>query len=144
MSQPVLYEKGDYKYRLAKDWEVQTPIENAAARIADPDDPKHPWVELTQGGLLKIREGYAWDGASGPTVDTRSSMRASLAHDALYQLERAGHLGQEFRIVADKLLHDLCVTDGMWPWRAKLWLIAVRKFAGYAAKRKAVQLFVAP
>jgi hypothetical protein len=127
----------DYKYQLLEKWSVKTPIVNAAARITD-------FIELAQDGTLTIHEGYAWDGASGPTIDTKSSMRASLAHDALYQLERAGHLGQEWRDAADKLLHDLCVADGMWPWRAKAWLWGVRTFAAYAAKRKAEQVMVAP
>lgn len=141
---PIKYTAGDYKYTLEEDWWVQTPITNSAGRIADPDAPDHPWIALGQDGVLKIKEGYAWDGASGPTIDTKSSMRASLAHDALYQLERAGHLGQDWRPVADQLLHDLCVADGMWPWRASLWLFAVRKFAGYAAKRQEVVVLEAP
>ncbi len=126
-----------YKYQLLERWSVQTPIINAAARIEG-------FIDLSQDGLLTIHEGYAWDGASGPTWDTKNSMRASLAHDALYQLQRAGKLGQEWRAVEDQLLHDLCVQDGMWSWRAKAWLWGVRTFAAYAAKRRNEQVFVAP
>jgi hypothetical protein len=126
-----------YKYQLLEDFEVRTPIVNAAAQIPG-------FITLRQDGTLIVHAGYAWDGASGPTIDTKSSMRASLAHDALYQLERAGHLGQEWRAAADQVLHDLCVKDGMWSWRAKAWLWGVRTFAGYAAKRQAERVFVAP
>lgn len=126
-----------YKYQLVEDWSHQTPIKGAAALIPG-------FIALSQDGLLTVHAGYAWDGASGPTIDTKSSVRASLAHDALYQLERSGHLGQEWRKAADELLCKLCIDDGMWPWRAKTWLWGVRTFAAYAAKRKAEQIFVAP
>ena len=126
-----------FKYQLVEDWSVQTVIEGAAARIEG-------FIELTQDGTLTVKRGYSWDGASGPTIDTKNSMRASLAHDALYQLERAGHLGQEWRLAADRLLHDLCIQDGMWAIRAKAWLWAVRRFAGFAARRQAERVFVAP
>ena len=39
-------------------------------------------------GVLTIHAGYAWDGASGPVVDTVNSIRATLVHDAVYQLMR--------------------------------------------------------
>ena len=45
-------------------------------------------MSLNESGCLQIAAGYAWDGASGPTIDTRNSMIASLVHDALYQLIR--------------------------------------------------------
>ena len=32
---------------------------------------------------IVIKEGYAWDGASGPTVDTYDSLQPSLIHDCL-------------------------------------------------------------
>lgn len=138
MMQPIRYKDAkNYKYQLLANWSVQTKIEGNAARIEN-------FIELRQDGLLIIQAGYCWDGASGPTIDTKSSMRASLAHDALYQLERAGHLGQEWRAAADDLLYRLCVQDGMWKWRAKMWLLGVRHFAGYAAKVKAEQVYVAP
>lgn len=125
------------KYQLLEDWSVPTTIEGAAANIAG-------FITLRQDGLLTIHAGYAWDGASGPTLDTKSSMRASLAHDALYQLERAGHLGQEWREAADEVLYRLCMQDGMWGWRARMWLWAVRTFAAGAAKRQEERAYEAP
>lgn len=134
----IEYKRADsFKYQLVKGYQVQTGITGAAARIPH-------FIELDQDGALRIFAGYAWDGASGPTIDTKNSMRASLIHDALYQLMREGKLGQEWRDEADKLLHDICVKDGMWSVRAKAWLLAVWKFAAYAAKRRAEQTFLAP
>jgi hypothetical protein len=61
----------------------------------------------------RISKGYAWDGPSGPTIDTGNFMRGSLIHDALYQLMRTGNLPTSFRERADLLLRKTCIDDGM-------------------------------
>lgn len=86
------------------------------------------------GSALTIEKGYAWDGASGPTWDSKSSMRASLVHDALYQLTRLGVLPEASRVFSDDTLYQLCVEDGMFKPRAWSWWKAVRLMAGGAAK----------
>lgn len=115
-----------YKYILAENYLIQTPIV-----VPSPID--HDFLSMTTGGMLTIKKGYAWDGPSGPTIDTRSSMRGSLVHDALYQLMREELISLHHRPIADQLLYDLCVADGMWKWRAWLWRREVKKFAGFAA-----------
>ena len=82
---------------------------------------------------LSIKEGYAWDGPSGPTIDTKDFMRGALIHDALYQLLREGQLPKEDRKVADKVLKRTCLEDGMFPLRANVVYLAVRAFASFAA-----------
>ena len=69
-------------------------------------------------GVLWIAEHYAWDGPSGPTIDTKTFMRGSLFHDVLYQMIREGVLDKKYRIVADKLLRKICLEDGMNKFRA--------------------------
>ena len=77
------------------------------------------FVELGTDGWLKIHAGYAWDGPSGPTVDTRNFMRGSLVHDALYQLMRERHIDRDkWKDTADKLLRQMCLEDGMSTVRA--------------------------
>lgn len=77
------------------------------------------FVELNKEGALTIKKGYAWDGPSGPTIDTKTFMRGSLVHDALYQLMRAGHLDYKLhRKLADRLLRRICLQDGMLAFRA--------------------------
>ena len=72
---------------------------------------------------------------SGPTVDTRTFMRGSLVHDALYQLMREEYLDykkdQEY---ANNLLKQICREDGMSKFRA--WYVhrALRLFGEKAAK----------
>lgn len=123
-----IYYKDGYKYQLSRCYGMQTPVTGYRTSC--------PFILLDSKGYLIIEDGYAWDGASGPTWDSKSSMRGSLVHDAFYQLEREGLLPQSERGKIDKMLHDICVEDGMWGWRADLWLWAVRKFAGYAASPK--------
>ena len=79
------------------------------------------FITLSKGGKLTIKSGYAWDGPSGPTIDTNTFMRGSLAHDALYQLMRMGLLGIEWRVPSDRYLQELCIEDGMW--RIRAWYI---------------------
>jgi len=88
------------------------------------------YIILWYSGRLFVKERYAWDGPSFLTIDTKNAMRGSLFHDALYQLFREGLLDRDkWRKHADELLRDICIKDGMWPNRAKLWYWFVRRFA---------------
>ena len=87
-----------------------------------------------QDGELRIFAGYVWDGPSGPTIDTPDFMRASLVHDALYQLIRLGFVDDDQRICADKLMRKQCLKDGMSRIRAWWVYWAVRRFGSKAAK----------
>ena len=82
------------------------------------------WISLSKEGILSIRSGYAWDGPSGPTIDTKNTMRGSLVHDALYQLMREGHISdaEEVRILADDELDAILKEDGMSSFRRWLWM----------------------
>jgi hypothetical protein len=114
------------KYELAAELCVQTPIRVCKPlRIEGALDPR---VELHENGTLIIRPGYNWDGPSGPAIDTESAMRASLAHDALYDLIDRGLLASRHRKAADEVLHRLALEDGMPWWRALYFYLAVRLF----------------
>jgi hypothetical protein len=118
----ISYRKG-YKYQLAEDYTVQTklrPVQAIETR----------YILLSVDGLLTIENGYAWDGASGPSFDTRDSMRGSLGHDAKYQLIRMRLLDYSAKVIADQELYDDLVEDKMWRWRAAYWLKSVETF-GY-------------
>ena len=108
----ILYRAG-YAYQLAEDYAVAVPPAlRPASHIAT------EYISLTTVGLLILLRGYAWDGPSGPAIDTPNFMRGSLVHDALYQLLREGHLAPACREAADMFLRDLCLEDGMWRIRA--------------------------
>lgn len=82
------------------------------------------FIEI-ENGRLYIAEQYAWDGASGPTIDTKNTMTPSLVHDALYQLMREGLLSDDFKADADRIFYEMLKERGMWFIRARLWYRAV-------------------
>jgi len=108
----VIRYKAGYKYQLQETYRVSTPIKPTLPIATE-------YISLSLAGDLVIQRGYAWDGPSGPTVDTKNFMRGSLVHDALYQLMREGHLVPELhRKPADELLRQMCREDGMCAIRA--------------------------
>jgi len=142
-----VYFRDGYRYQLAKNYSCQTPFR-------PPRQVSGSYRTLFATGRLLIRKGYCWDGPSGPSVDTPSFMRGSLVHDALYQFLREGagldrgatkpgaivpvpfptaSTGETWRWMADNLLHEHCLEDGMSRFRAWWVLRAVRRFAGDAA-----------
>ena len=79
---------------------------------------------MDTNGRLCTEAGYAWDGADF-CPDVKAVMRASLAHDAVYQLFRKRELPGTWRAEADRLFLRLCIEDGMsaalaWP---AFWLL---------------------
>ena len=127
-SGPMSYTKG-YKYQLYDSLSVFIPALVTYGSVTS------RYVTLGDG-LLVISRHWAWDGASGPTIDTKSSMRASCVHDAIYYLIRQGLLPPEAKEIADELLHDICLIDEMWHWRADIWYAGVDKLADAAADPK--------
>lgn len=109
----IHFRKG-YKYQLAEEYQTKT-------RIRPIEDVDMEFISLKKDGLLIVRQGYAWDGPSGPTVDTPDFMRASLVHDAIYQLIGEGHVMPSWKGYADDALVQLCEEDGMW--RVRRWWV---------------------
>ena len=97
-------------YRVTRRIRFQTGILGKSYVIADKAGA--PLLLLDYDGWLTIEPGYQWDGASFIVIDRKANMRASLLHDALYQLMRAELLGQEYRVVADRLYRDMYLDDG--------------------------------
>lgn len=122
----VIFYRSGYKYQLARDYRVNVGIKPTADILVGPDNP---FISLQANGDLIILAGYAWDGPSGPALDTKNFMRGSLVHDALYQLMRLCLLDCEYRRDADQILYRICREDGMWLMRAKWVYYSVRMFA---------------
>jgi len=116
-----------YKYNLHEDYEFKADIE-----VEEPKDLG--FVKITKEGLLLIRKNYAWDGPSGPTIDTKNFMRGSLVHDALYQLIRENQIKMDQRRRADEILREICEKDGMSKIRAWWVFWGVYLFGKGAAK----------
>ena len=100
-----------YEYQLMDDYIIQIdikPIQNI----------EFNFLSLSSDGILNIRKTYAWDGPSGPTIDTRDFMRGSLVHDALYQLMRLQALDCKlYRKRADEILKGVLVNRIAAPLR---------------------------
>lgn len=116
-----------YKYRLTREYSAELSFAAPSATIKG-------YVHLWEDGLLVIREGYCWDGASGPAIDTENFMRGSLVHDVLYQLIRENKLAQRYRKRADRILYQIIREDGMKRIRAAWVFVAVRLFGRRAAR----------
>ena len=117
-----------YKYQLTDDFEIKIDIKPEKDIVFE-------YLSLSSEGLLWIKKHYAWDGPSGPTIDTRDFMRGSLVHDALYQMMRLRALDNvKYRKRADELLRDICREDGMCAFRAWYVYLAVRIGASGSAK----------
>jgi len=123
----IFYREG-FKYQLARDFFIQLPAE-----LKREEPVELPFIYLSEDGHLRVKTGYAWDGPSGLTKDTKTFMRPSLVHDVLYQLIRNGYLEHTARATADDLLRQLCLEDGMSKFRAWYVYRAVKRFAGFAA-----------
>ena len=118
----------NYKYQLMRKYEYMTKL-----RLKKELKIGH-FVRLFKSGKILIKEGYAWNGPSGPTIDTKTFMRGSLVHDAFYQIMRSGKLPLIHRKYIDELLGKMCKEDGMSSIR--IWYVVkmVKLFAKGSAK----------
>jgi hypothetical protein len=118
----ICYRSG-YKYQLQESYcMILTTIQPASDIVTD-------YIQLDKSGQLTISKGYAWDGPSGPMIATKSLMRGSLVHDALYQLMRGQYLDHgTWREAADRTLYYLCLKDGVNAFRALYVYWGVRLF----------------
>ncbi len=124
------------KYELLQNYwktiEIEPLVRNKPGSLA-----LQGYITLYHDGLLAIYRHYRWDGASFFLArDTDKTIRATLVHDALYQLMREGLLDIKHRKAADKLMYDILVEDGIWRIEASIWYRAVRIFSAKYAKPK--------
>ena len=129
----IYYRKG-YKYQLAETYVITTDVLNC---FCDTE-----YLGLNPRGDLTIKEGYAWDGASGPTLDSASTMRGSLVHDAFYQLMRESLIPLTYRKHVDDIFRKIILEDGMFYLRALLWEEAVHTFGEPAADPKNIKKII--
>lgn len=117
----IAYSDG-FKYQLRQDAQF------FVGSVGQRRDIEEGWIFLGEDGWLSVKHGYAWDGSSGPTFDTRNTMRASLLHDAIYELIRKEQLPADSKERADELYYSYLVADGVWKIRARWHYTAVRLF----------------
>ncbi len=122
--------KSGYNYQLAKDYHFKTSIIPEQA-------VNNKFISLDLEGNLIVKNGYAWDGVSGPVKDTKKNLRASLVHDALYQLMRKEKISAEkYKDEADKIFRKICEKDGVPSALAKIYYNVLKKVGKYATEPK--------
>ena len=115
----IAYRSG-YKYQLDKAYTI-------GISIKPKKDIDTKFIKLDKTGKLTVVAGYAWDGPSGPVVDRKENMRASLVHDALYQLMRNRKLtARRHQDKADRLFMKLCIEDGVTRTLARAYYAGLR------------------
>ena len=121
----IAYRK-NYKYQLAEDYIFKLPIRDVSVG--------NGFVKLFSNGMVRVAAGYAWDGASGPTMDDETNMRAALEHDAGYQLLRNG-LDHIYRETIDRHFRKTLRADGCPRVRAWYYYRAVKAWGGRLARK---------
>ena len=110
-----------FKYTLQRTVTVDLRVKFTKAVVVE-------YFQLTVDGMLTINEGYTWDGTSGPVVDTKRNLRASLVHDALYQMIREGCItpAYEVQLLADRIFRAICKIDGVWKIVRPIYYVGLR------------------
>lgn len=110
----LMYYTDGYKYQIRTQLRFRLPADFA------PYSVDTAFISLSSC-ILTIKPGYAYDGASGWTIDTKNSMRPAAFHDACYALMREGYLPRSMKLLVDDLFYELLRQDGMSKARASIW-----------------------
>ena len=115
------YSEYKYKFKVEEKFSIELPFKIP--------DFEHPYAS-SKDGILSVKRGYAWDGASGPIINTRDTLVASLVHDVLYQAMRLNLIksSKDNRKIADKNFFEILKMNGVNSIRRKVWYFAVRLF----------------
>lgn len=124
-------------YRVEKDFLEYTKIRPRQTIVTE-------FVILHADGSLVIKEGYRWDGASGPTLPWKSAARPSCCHDAIYELISLGLLDKKWRKAGDKMLRRMLKEDGMGFVHRNLWYRAVRWGGGSHTRPETEVVHISP
>jgi hypothetical protein len=136
MSDHRICYSGGYKYQVRNDYIFALPE-------YFPKSTEYEGGFLTvKDGYCTIHNGYAGDGPSGPTIDTKSFMRGAWQHDAIYQLIRLGVFAPEYRDAADRQLEATCIEDKMWRIRAKLVYYGLKYGGAKAASPRSIKKII--
>lgn len=121
------YSEYKYKFKVEENFSIELPFKIA--------DFEHEYAS-SKNGILEIKKGYAWDGASGPVINTKNTLIASLVHDVLYQAMRLNLIKPNCvnKKLADKNFFEILKMNGVNSFRSKVWYFAVRLFGKKSTK----------
>ena len=95
---------------------------------------KTDYGSLDEKGNVEIYRKFPWDGCSGPTIATKTTVRAGLLHDFLFRLMQDGLLSYLWKNQADKEFKIRLLEDGCNWLRAWYFYKGVQKFGSFAAR----------
>lgn len=112
---------GSKKYTTILDYHAYTPISGFNCIHSD----KSGTIALKQNGQIYISKDFLHDGPSGPTYDTKNTLRAAGEHDALFRLMKNGALPFKMVKKVNEFFEKRLIEDGMNRFRARLWRLGV-------------------
>lgn len=132
------YKKG-YKYQLVEDLVLPSDI-----LPPNNQDIHTYYVSLLKNGDWVFKRGWAWDGVSGPMMDTKATFPGGCGHDGGAYLLRQGKLPPEYKEPVDLWLPNLFLEYGMWEFRAKYAWKAVSLVDSFADPESAKKIHEVP
>lgn len=123
MGDDMIRYKSGYKYQLVADY-----TGTLSPELEYQGEYENDFI-CVRGREITLRKGYASDGPSGPTIDTKNFMRGAFRHDSGYQLIQLGIYPQSSKDAWDRQLQADCIEDGMWKIRA-WWVYQGVRFGG--------------
>ena len=124
------------QYRSLRKWKYEL-LEGMECEVdIHPDVVAGNQYITLEYGILFVLPRYAWDGPSGPTIDTPTNMRASLFHDALCQGMAEDLLDRMYREYADELLRIHMLEDQIKDANGLLVIYGTGGMVLYQAKKK--------
>ena len=119
-----------WRYELCENYTLEFATKYGMALRENPS-----YDETLDGSLYTISErqltafrGFQWDGATGPTLQPKSSVRATLVHDVMCAAIARGILLGESRANADLIFREILKEDGMSKVRSSVWYLMVDTF----------------
>lgn len=126
---PKIYVENDFlrfisgfKYQIVEEFVIVIDDYKPHQNIVD------EFFEFYADGTLIIKKGFAWDGPSGPTIDTKDAHIAAIVHDVFYRCIRRGYLPLSIKPIADRIFYKLLRKNGMFILRALYWYLGVVLF----------------
>jgi hypothetical protein len=101
-------------------------------------------ITLRPDGWMLVSEYFAWDGCSGPAIDTKSNMRGGQCHDALAALMRMGLIPIDCVKPSNQAITRLMIDDGAWRFRANLYQRLLDLTEYWARPENSKKILVAP
>ena len=121
------YTKVKYKYQL---------LESFTKKLNYPFPDVESDFFTIKDNIIYIKKFYSWDGASGPTIDSKTSMIAGLVHDCLYQSINTNLMDPSYKATADKEFLSILLENHMNKFRAYSWYFFLGLFGKVYSKLK--------